>query len=105
MEIKQREKQTDVVQAFFQHQYPNANVTVGYVTIPVGERLPKEGTTAHHEQEYSYVLKGSLKGESGKEPYEINAGEFSYIPAGEPHWCVNEGQEAVELVYAMVETK
>lgn len=92
----------EIVQNLFHDQYPNAEVKFGYVSVPVGERLPKEGTNAHEEQEYSYVLKGSLRGESGGEAYEISTGEASFIPAGEQHWCVNEGNEPVELIFALV---
>ena len=92
----------EIVQNLFHDKYPNTEVKFGFVTIPVGERLPAEGTTFHEEQEYSYVLKGTLKGVSGGEPYEISAGEASLIPAGEVHWCQNIGEEPVELVFALV---
>ena len=92
----------EIVQNLFHDQYPNAEVKFGFVTVPVGERLPAEGTTFHEEQEYSYVLKGTLKGVSGGEPYEISAGEASFIPAGEEHWCANDGEEPVELIFALV---
>lgn len=92
----------DIVQNLFHDQYPNAEVKFGFVTVPVGERLPAEGTTFHEEQEYSYVLKGTLKGVSGGQPYEISAGEASFIPAGEEHWCENIGEEPVELIFALV---
>ncbi|GGA20747.1 cupin domain-containing protein [Psychrobacillus lasiicapitis] len=92
----------DIVQNLFHDQYPHAEVKFGYVTVPAGERLPAEGTNAHEEQEYSYLLKGTLRGESNGESYEISAGEASFIPAGEQHWCVNEGNEPVELVFALV---
>lgn len=92
----------EIVQNLFHDQYPGAEVKFGYVSIPPGERLPSEGTTFHEEQEYSFITKGTLKGESGGEPYEISAGEASFIPAGEAHWCVNEGDEPVELIFALV---
>lgn len=95
----------EIVQNLFHDQYPNTEVKFGFVTVPVGERLPKEGTNAHEEQEYSYMLKGTLRGVSGGEPYEISAGEASLIPAGEQHWCINDGDEPVELVFALVKAQ
>ena len=92
----------EIVQNLFHDQYPNAEVKFGFITVPVGERLPADGITFHEEQEYSYVLKGTLKGVSGGQPYEISAGEASFIPAGEEHWCANEGEEPVELIFALV---
>lgn len=94
----------EIVQNLFHDQFPNAEVKFGYVSVPAGERLPIEGTNAHEEQEYSYMLKGTLRGESGGDPYEISAGEASFIPAGEQHWCINEGDEPVELIFALVKS-
>lgn len=92
----------EIVQNLFHDQFTNAEVKFGYVSIPTGERLPKEGTTFHEEQEYSFITKGSLVGESGGVPFEMSAGEASFIPAGELHWCMNKGDEPVELVFALV---
>lgn len=102
MQITKPKVTEEVVQTLFQNQFNGAEVDFGFVSIPAGERLPQEGTTFHDEHEYSFIIKGSLAGESGGEPYKISAGEASYIPAGEQHWCVNEGNEPVELVYALV---
>ena len=92
----------EIVQNLFHDKYPNAEVKFGFVSIPAGERLPSEGTTFHEEQEYSFITKGVLIGESGGLPFEIKAGEASLIPAGEIHWCENEGKEPVELIFALV---
>lgn len=105
MEIKPKEITKEIVSTIFRDKFPNAELKFGYVTIPVGERLPPEGTTSHQEHEYSYIIKGELIGESAGKPYEIKAGEASYIPAGEPHWCINKGDTPCELVYALLETE
>lgn len=104
MKITEPKVTDEIVQTLFQDRFEGAEVKFGFVSIPAGARLPLEGTTAHEEHEYSYILKGSLSGESGGNPYKINAGEASYIPAGENHWCVNDGDNAVELVYALVKS-
>jgi quercetin dioxygenase-like cupin family protein len=102
MKIERPKVTEEIVQTLFEDRFQGAEVKFGYVSIPAGERLPKEGTTFHEEHEYSYIIKGSLSGNSGGNPYKINAGEASYISAGEQHWCVNEGDSACELVYALV---
>ncbi|KXH80733.1 cupin domain-containing protein [Sporosarcina sp. HYO08] len=102
MKIEQPKITEEIVQTLFQDQFEGADVNFGFVSIPAGEKLPKEGTTSHEEHEYSFILKGALSGESGGKPFTITEGQASYIPAGEPHWCVNEGNEACELVYALV---
>lgn len=102
MQIKESELTKEVVQTLFKHQLSSADVEFGFVTIPAGERLPAEGTTFHKEHEYSFIVHGVLKGESGGKPFQIKAGEASYIPAGEAHWCLNEGDSPCELVFALV---
>lgn len=102
MKITQSEITEEIVQTLFKHQLPSADVEFGFVTIPAGERLPVEGTTFHEEHEYSFIVQGALSGESGGESFQIKAGEASYIPAGEAHWCVNEGDSPCELVFALV---
>ncbi|MBM7714987.1 quercetin dioxygenase-like cupin family protein [Bacillus thermophilus] len=103
MNIKKPDfSEKETVKSLFQRKFPGAEIDFGFVSIPSGERLPKEGTTSHTEHEYAYIVKGSLSGESGGNPFEISAGEASYIPAGEKHWCVNKSKSACELVYALI---
>lgn len=102
MKIEQPKITDEIVQSLFKDKFEGTEVNFGFVSIPAGERLPIEGTTFHEEHEYSFIVKGALSGVSGGKPYRINAGEASYIPAGEAHWCTNEGDEACELVFALV---
>ncbi|AOV08676.1 cupin domain-containing protein [Sporosarcina ureilytica] len=104
MKIERPGISEEIVQMLFQNQFSGAEVEFGFVSIPAGERLPVEGTTSHEEHEYSFIIKGALSGESGGKTFDIKAGEASYIPAGEAHWCVNEGDSPVELVYALVKS-
>lgn len=105
MKIEQPNNSADIVKSVFKDQFNGAEVDFGFVSIPAGARLPIEGTTFHAEQEYSFIIKGGLSGESGGKPFSIQAGEASFIPAGEAHWCVNEGKEPCELVYALVKAE
>ncbi len=102
MEIQKIFSSSQNVEDLFNKSFENTHVRFGIATIQPGERLPKEGLTFHEENEFSYIMKGTLKGVSGGVPYSIQAGEASIIPAGEQHWCVNEGNEPVQLVYALV---
>lgn len=74
----------------------------GVAKVAPGDRLPKEGYTSHEGHEYSFILSGELSGESGGEAFHIKAGELSYIPLGEEHYCQNDGEEEVEIFFVMV---
>lgn len=102
MDIQKNITMTGNVEDIFNKSFENTCVRFGIATIQPGERLPNDGLTSHEENEFSYIMKGTLSGESGGVPYTIKAGEASLIPAGEHHWCVNEGNEPVQLVYALV---
>lgn len=102
MKIERPKKTNDIVQTLFNEKFSNAEMDFGYVSIPAGERLPKEGTTFHEEHEYSFIINGSLSGESGGKSFAIKEGEASYIPAGEKHWCVNKNDAPCVLVYALI---
>ncbi|EFI69584.1 MULTISPECIES: cupin domain-containing protein [Lysinibacillus] len=105
MIIKEVSQKDIVQQNLFQDKYNDSQIKFGFVQIKPGERLPLEGTTSHLENEYSFIVKGTLTGESGGENYRISQGEASYIPAGEPHWCKNDSDEMVELVYALLDIR
>lgn len=104
MKIKESIITEEIVQTIFHDKFQGAEVRFGFVSVPVGERLPLEGTTSHEEHEYSFIIKGALTGESGGKLFKINAGEASYIPAGEQHWCVNKGDSTCEIVFALVKS-
>ncbi|UPW81969.1 cupin domain-containing protein [Lysinibacillus sp. Ag94] len=105
MIIKEIMQEDIVQQNLFQDQYKESEIKFGFVKIKPGERLPLSGTTSHIENEYSFIVRGSLTGESGGKNYRISQGEASFIPAGEPHWCMNDSEETVELVYALLDIK
>ncbi|WP_018130904.1 cupin domain-containing protein [Effusibacillus pohliae] len=76
--------------------------TFGIVIIPPGTRIPLEGTGSHAEDEYSYVISGSLIVGSGEREYRVQAGDATLIPAGVPHWAYNDGNEEVMIVWTLV---
>lgn len=87
------------------HEFANDDATVkmGHVIIPTGARFPAVASKANPEDEYSYVVKGMVRGEIEGEPFSMTAGDFIHIPAGSQQWCQNIGEEDVYIVYTLVE--
>lgn len=77
-------------------------VDMGKAIIKTGARIPKEGFGVHDGDEFSYIVKGNLKSGTKNEKVEIKEGEFSYIPAGEYHWCENLSEEDCELIWFLL---
>ena len=79
-----------------------AAVKIGSVRFGPGQRLPETGTGAHKEDELSFIISGSLTGESGGEPFSIGSGDLTLIPAGEEHWAV-AGDDGADILYVMLQ--
>ena len=77
-------------------------LTIGTASIPPGARVPVEGEGRHEGDEYSILFKGTTKIVSGGQEYRMSAGEASFIPAGEAHWSLNDGDTDCELVWILV---
>jgi quercetin dioxygenase-like cupin family protein len=75
---------------------------LGTVSFPPGARIPLTGTGAHEQDEYGLVLKGSFLTMSGGKEYRVSAGQATFIPRGEEHWALNDGQEDCEIVWVLV---
>ncbi|MED4582613.1 cupin domain-containing protein [Brevibacillus choshinensis] len=78
-------------------------VMFGTVVIPPKARVPMKGQGAHDQDEYSYIMRGTIQTESGGKAYTVSAGEATLIPAGEEHWAYNAGDEDCEIVWVLVE--
>lgn len=79
-----------------------SNMTFSYIEIMPGYRIPETGYSKHDADEYSYFVSGSVKSYSGgKETTEV-AGNATFIPKGEEHWCINEGDEPCVIICAMI---
>lgn len=102
-----REQSEEIMnQTLFQHIDQNTVVKMGFVQILPGERVPKEGLSMHDEDEYSFILQGSITTQSGDSPImKVEHGTATFIPAKEKHWAINEGEEVCEIVYVLVEHK
>lgn len=86
---------------FKEHTQEGA-VKVGHVTIYPGETVPLTGVSKHDENEYSVIVKGSLVTEVNGKQYRVSAGQATFIPMGEEHIAINDGEEDCELVFVMV---
>jgi len=78
-------------------------VMFGTVVIPPKARVPMHGQGSHEQDEYSYIIRGTIQTGSGGKEYTVSAGEATLIPAGEEHWAYNAGDEDCEIVWVLVE--
>lgn len=81
------------------------SVQMGKAIIEKGAKIPTESFGVHSSDEYSYIVKGCLSVSTRNEDTVIKAGDYSYIPAGEEHNCMNIGEEDCELIWIMIKNK
>lgn len=101
-ELEQEGNQSYSMHTIFKEQQQEAAVKVGHVTIYPGETVPLTGVSKHEENEYSVIVKGSLVTEIDGKQYRVSAGQATFIPKGEEHIAVNDGDDECELVFVMV---
>lgn len=90
------------MQTFAQLQGPTGGVSMSYITLLPGKRVPDAGFSCHDADEYSFFLDGSVYTESGDFKGLCAAGEGTLIPMGEKHWCENRTDKPCTLVCALV---
>ncbi|MGO0058848.1 cupin domain-containing protein [Brevibacillus fluminis] len=56
-------------------------------------RVPLTGEGVLEQDEYFYIIRGSIQTGSGGKEYTVSAGEATLIPAGEQHWAYNDGKK------------
>ena len=78
------------------------DMSVSYITLLPGKRVPESGTGFHAEDEYSFFLEGEVYTESGEFKGMCGAGEATLIPRGERHWCENRSDKPCRLVCVML---
>lgn len=79
-----------------------SDVSVSYITLLPGHRVPTEGVGFHAEDEYSVFLEGEVYTESGDFKGICCAGEATLIPKGERHWCENRTDKPCRLLCVLV---
>lgn len=75
------------------------HVSVGKVVYENNARIPQEGFASHEEDEYVVVLKGPLTFGTRDGSYELQEGDFHFMPRGVEHWC---GGKEGEFLYILV---
>lgn len=101
-ELEQQGNEAYSMHTIFEEKQAETAVKVGHVVIHPGETVPLSGVSKHEENEYSVIVKGSLVTEIEGKQYRVSAGQATFIPKGEEHTAVNDGQEDCELVFVMV---
>ncbi|HEY2421839.1 MAG TPA: cupin domain-containing protein [Neobacillus sp.] len=87
---------------FFMKQGDFKEVSMSVISLASGERIPAVGMSCHDEDEYSYIFSGEVNTYCNGEYSVEKAGDATLIPAGEEHWCINNGSEPCMLVCFMV---
>ena len=78
------------------------DMTISYITLLPGQRVPETGDGWHEEDEYSFFLEGEVYTVSGDFSGVCGAGEGTLIPRGEHHWCENRTDQPCRLVCVMI---
>ena len=90
------------IQHLFNDSGSFTDMSISYITLLPGRRVPESGTGFHAEDEYSFFLEGEVYTESGDFKGMCGAGEGTLIPRGERHWCENRGDKPCRLVCVML---
>jgi mannose-6-phosphate isomerase-like protein (cupin superfamily) len=85
---------------FFNGAPAGAGVRMGYGVFPPGMTAPP---AIHQEDEYAFVLSGTVKAKIGDRVFEARAPSATFIPAGEEHVSFNDGAEECRVVWMLVE--
>lgn len=78
------------------------DISLTEVILLPGQRVPKEGTGSHEEDEYSIFLEGEVYTESGDYKGICQKGDATLIPKGEAHWSENRTDKACRLICLLV---
>lgn len=81
-------------------ELPHGEVVTGILEFAAGTRLPLEGASVHEQDEVSFILSGKLEAVSNGEPAVLQAGDISFIPAGEQHWA--QVLEDTRIAYVLI---
>jgi quercetin dioxygenase-like cupin family protein len=84
---------------FFTGAPVGPGVRMGYVVFPPGVLVPP---AIHQEDEYAFVLSGTVKAKIGDKVFEAKAGSATFIPAGEEHISINDGPEEGRVLWFLV---
>ncbi|MDR3164949.1 MAG: cupin domain-containing protein [Synergistaceae bacterium] len=77
-------------------------VQMGFGVFQSGTQAPP---AAHEQDEYAFVLSGTLKSRVRGEIFEAKEGTATFIPVGEEHVSFNDGAEECRLVWLLVDVR
>jgi len=86
----------------FDEKLATATVRMGKAIMKPGVRVPEVGMKPHDQDEFSYIVKGTMKSQVGDEHITLYPGDFSFIPKNTPHWSENVSDEDCELIWLLV---
>jgi quercetin dioxygenase-like cupin family protein len=75
-------------------------VRMGFGVFPPGMEAPP---ATHEEDEYAYVVSGTIKAKIGGRVFAAKAGSATFIPAGEEHISFNDGTEECRVVWMLAD--
>lgn len=90
------------MQKIFNKKDEFTDVSMSVVTLLPGERVPREGTGSHEEDEYSFFISGEVDTYCDGKHIVVKKGDATLIPAGQEHWAINNTNEPCVLVCFMV---
>jgi len=86
---------------FFGYDVPaGGKVKVGHGVFPPGTIVPP---ASHDEDEYSFILSGTVKARVGDTVHVLTTGCCGFIPAGEVHSSSNDSDKPCHLVWMLIE--
>ncbi len=71
------------------------NFAMRKFSIQPGGSMPLHTNKVEHEQ---YVLRGKARVRIGEEIFEVSPGDIVFIPADQPHYYINIGDEPFEFI-------
>lgn len=77
-------------------------VDVGEVIYHAGSRVPKNGFALHKSKELCYVAKGEIAFGTKEGEIVVKEGEFHYLEADIPHYCMNNKDSECRLLYILI---
>ncbi|GHU49322.1 hypothetical protein FACS1894127_2280 [Clostridia bacterium] len=77
-------------------------VHMGFGVFPPGMKAPP---ATHEEDEYAFVMAGTIKALIGGEVFAASAGSATFIPAGEEHISFNDEAEECRVVWMLVDKR
>ncbi|MCL2206397.1 MAG: cupin domain-containing protein [Treponema sp.] len=90
-----------VMKTAFNKKVTGKDASMGIAVFASGVRSPMEGEVSHKGDEYSYVLRGSLRCVCNGEEFTVRAGDFAFIPSNTNHYSYNPFDETAEVLWIL----